>query len=266
MTTQPPATQNLPGTSAAQPGTSAAQPGTSAGQPGTTAPRPGTSAARHGTGDADLAIMLAAHAALRRDLVRLAHVTARADLHDPARHESIAAGWDLFKHELHLHHTAEDDLIWPALRPRLVHSASAQSTLDAMEEEHTWIDPLLAAVDEAFAAQPGTAADRLPDAVDALTSTLTGHLGHEERDALPLIGVALTASEWRRVGFRMSRRNGLSTTGEMFAWMLDNPTPTITPGATPTPGTPATLRTLPPPFRLLYRARWKPRYEATPRW
>jgi hypothetical protein len=34
---------------------------------------PGTDAARHGTGDADLTIMLAAHAAFRRDLVRLAH-------------------------------------------------------------------------------------------------------------------------------------------------------------------------------------------------
>ena len=223
---------------------------------------PGTSAARHGTGDADLGIMLAAHSALRRDLVRLARVTARADLHDPARHESIAAGWDLFKRELHLHHTAEDDLIWPALRPRLAHSASAQSVLDAMEEEHTRIDPLLAAVDEAFAAQPGTAAGRLPATVDALTSTLTGHLGHEERDALPLIGVALTASQWRRVGIRMGRRNRLSSTGEMFAWMLDNPSPS--PG-NPSPAA-ATRRTLPPPFRVLYRARWKPRYDATPRW
>ena len=36
---------------------------------------PGTDAARHGTGDADLTIMLAAHAAFRRDLVRLAHST-----------------------------------------------------------------------------------------------------------------------------------------------------------------------------------------------
>ena len=36
---------------------------------------PGTDAARHGTGDADLTIMLAAHAAFRRDLLHLAHST-----------------------------------------------------------------------------------------------------------------------------------------------------------------------------------------------
>src|SRR3984885_15046414 len=72
---------------------------------------PGTDAARHGTGDADLTIMLAAHAAFRRDLVRLARAAAAADLSDPARRQSVAAGWELFKRELHLHHTAEDELI-----------------------------------------------------------------------------------------------------------------------------------------------------------
>lgn len=212
---------------------------------------PGTDAARHGAGDADLAIMLAAHRAFRRDLTRLARAAAEAS-GDPARRRSVAAGWELFKHELHLHHTAEDEIIWPALRPRLAHSEHALSVLDAMAQEHSRIDPLLAAVDAAFAAQ-----DRVADVVDALASMLTGHLAHEERDGLPLIGVALTAAEWRGAGFRIARKNGLSEGGEMFAWMLD--------GAGPEDAA-ATLRTLPPPVRLLYRAVWKPRFARTPRW
>jgi hemerythrin-like domain-containing protein len=226
----------------------------------TTQNLPGTSAARHGTGDADLAIMLAAHDAVRRDLTRLARVTARADLADPARQASVAAGWDLFKRQLHLHHTAEDDVIWPVLRPRLAHSDSARSVLDAREEEHTQIDPLLAAVDTAFARPAEAGDDQLADKLDVLTGALTCHLRHEERDALPLIGVALTAAEWRRVGFRIARRNGLSGGGEMFAWMLDGSAST----ASSSPA--STLRTLPPPLRLVYRAVWKPRYEKTPRW
>ncbi len=232
----------------------------------TTQNLPGTSAARHGTGDADLAIMLAAHDALRRDLTRLAHVTARADLADPARQAFIAAGWDLFKRQLHTHHTAEDDVIWPALRPRLAHSDSARSVLDAMEEEHTQIDPLLATVDRAFAQPAESGDDRLADKVDVLTGALTCHLQHEEQDALPLIGVALTAAEWRRVGFRIARRNGLSRGGEMFAWMLDTPDSTASPGPGSGSSAASTLRALPPPLRLLYRAVWKPRYEKTPRW
>ena len=238
----------------------------------TTQNLPGTDAARHGAGDADLTIMLAAHSAFRRDLTQLARAAAVADLSDPARRQSIAAGWELFKRELHIHHTAEDEVIWPALRPRLAHSENALSVLDAMQEEHERIDPLLAAVDAAFAQRSASAdasgapasgaddwpgEDRLADVIDVLTSTLTAHLAHEERDGLPLIGVALTAAEWRGVGFKIARRNGLSEGGEMFAWILD--------GAARQDAD-AALRTLPPPVRLLYRAVWKPRFNKTPRW
>ena len=218
----------------------------------TTQKLPGTDAARHGTGDADLTIMLAAHDAFRRDLTRLARTAAAANLSDPARRQSVAAGWELFKHQLHLHHTAEDELIWPVLRPRLAHSPAAQDTLDAMEAEHEQIDPLLAAVDAEFAG-----GDRAADVIDALTSALTGHLAHEERDGLPLIGVALTAAQWRGVGRKIASKNGLSNGSEMFAWMLD--------GAD-REHTAATLGQLPPPLRVLYRAVWKPRYAKTPRW
>ena len=241
----------------------------------TTQKLPGTDAARHGAGDADLAIMLAAHNAFRRDLTRLARAAAAADLSDPAKRQSVAAGWELFKHELHLHHTAEDEIIWPVLRPRLAYSENALSVLDAMEEEHERIDPLLAAVDAAFQgeagemgpagsggspgvvppSQPGE--DRLADVIDVLASTVTGHLAHEERDGLPLIGVALTGAEWRGVGFKIARKNGLSNGGEMFAWILDG---------VGRQDAAATLRTLPPPLRLLYRAAWKPRFDKTPRW
>jgi hemerythrin-like domain-containing protein len=221
----------------------------------TTQKLPGTDAARHGTGDADLTIMIGAHDALRRDLVSLARTATSANLSDPAKAQSIATGWAVFKRQLHLHHTAEDELIWPALRERLGTSENALSVLAEMEAEHEQIDPLLAAVDGAFARQPGT--DRLADVIDALTGTMTGHLTHEERDGLPLIGAALTAAEWRRVGVRIARKNGLSGGSQMFAWILD--------GAEPDQAK-AALRQLPPPVRLVCRALWRPRFARTARW
>jgi Hemerythrin HHE cation binding domain len=239
----------------------------------TTQKLPGTDAARHGTGDADLTIMLAAHDAFRRDLTRLARAAGSAN--DPARRLSVAAGWELFKRELHLHHTAEDEIIWPALRGRLEFSQTALSVLDEMEAEHQRIDPLLAAVDAEFTGHDaaftghdaaftghdaeftGHDAGRLADVIDALASTVTGHLGHEERDGLPLIGTALTAAEWRAVGRKIARKNGLADGSEMFAWMLD--------GADRQHAA-ATLAQLPPPLRLLYRTLWKPRFDRTPRW
>jgi hypothetical protein len=218
----------------------------------TTQKLPGTDAARHGTGDADLTIMLAAHDAFRRDLTRLTRAAEAANLSEPARRQSVAAGWDLFKRQLHLHHTAEDEIIWPVLRPRLANREAALSVLDAMEAEHERIDPLLAAVDAEFAG-----GDRLADVIGALTSALTGHLRHEERDGVPLIGAALTAAEWRGVGRKMASKNGLAAGSEMFAWILDG---------TDREHAAATLGQLPPPLRLLYRALWKPRFDRTPRW
>jgi hypothetical protein len=219
----------------------------------TTQKLPGSDAARHGSGDADLTIMLAAHDAFRRDLVSLVRAAQGPARIDPARQQSVAAGWELFKHQLHLHHTAEDDLIWPALRERLAHSQNALSVLDQMEAEHELIDPLLADVDSAFAA----GSDRIGDVTDALVTTLTGHLTHEEKDGLPLIGATLTAAEWRRVGFKIARSNGLSAGGEMFAWMLDGAQPHQVHDV---------IGQLPPPVRLLYKAVWKPRYTKTAHW
>jgi hemerythrin-like domain-containing protein len=235
----------------------------------------GADAARHGTGDADLTVMLAAHEALRRDLTGLARAAAGAARSGPAQSEAVLRGWAVFQRQLHIHHTAEDELVWPALRERLAASDGAQSVLDAMEAEHQQIDPLLAAVSQAMdgarsdgAAQNGgrladtvladtVLADTvLADTVDVLTMALHGHLAHEERDALPLIGTTLTATEWRAVGRRIGLRN-LRRAPEMFAWMLD--------GATPGQAAAATGQ-LPPPARLLYRTVWRPRFVRHPRW
>jgi len=226
----------------------------------TTQNLPGSHAARHGTGDADLTIMLAAHGALRRDLERLARAADFADLPDPGGRASVRAGWETFKRQLHLHHTAEDMVVWPALRQRLAHSDDAQSVLDAMEAEHQQIDPLLSAMDDAFArAGEGRRGDAraISDVTDALATSLAAHLAHEERDGLPLIGRALTAAEWRSVGFKIVRKNGLSAGGEMFPWLAD--------GADADQAA-AVIGTLPPPARLVYRAIWKPRYQRTQRW
>lgn len=228
----------------------------------TTQKLPGSDAARHGTGDADLTIMIAAHDAFRRDLVSLARAASATDLANPVKRQSVGNGWDVFKRQLHIHHTAEDELIWPALRERLARSENALSVLEAMEEEHKQVDPLLAAVDRAFASATGAAGQhpgdggRLGEVIDPLVSSLTGHLSHEERDALPLIGAALTGAEWRAVGRKIAVKN-LSRGPELFGWMLH--------GAPPEQEA-AAVGTLPPPARLLYRRVWKPRYERASRW
>jgi hypothetical protein len=220
----------------------------------TTQRLPGSEAARHGAGDADLTVMIAAHDAFRRDLTSLARAVAAADRADPARRERVGRGWEVFKRQLHFHHTGEDRHIWPRLGERLAHSESAMSTLQAMEEEHSQVDPLLDAVEAAFADPAG---GRLADTVGELATNLHTHLAHEERDALPLIGTALTAAEWRGVGRRLGFENGLSGGAEFFAWILDGVTDAQTAEV---------LGTMPLPLRLVYRVAWKPRYAKVSRW
>jgi hypothetical protein len=99
-----------------------------------------------------------------------------------------------------------------------------------MQAEHELIDPLLAAVDRAFGFVGDPAGNWGADAADAvaeLATQLSYHLGHEERDALPLIGSTLTAREWQEAGRRMGRQPGVkaSFVPEFFGWLLDGAAP-----------------------------------------
>lgn len=144
----------------------------------------------------DLTVMWAFHDAFRRDLGHLAHTASRhrAQLEEPNRHAAVQAGWELFKTQLHIHHTAEDADLWPRMRTHMADRPDELALLQAMQDEHAHIDPMLAAVDGAFADRAG-GHQRLGDTVDALAGSLNGHLTHEERDVLPLIDLSLTQAE-----------------------------------------------------------------------
>ncbi|HEY7173800.1 MAG TPA: hemerythrin domain-containing protein [Micromonosporaceae bacterium] len=209
-------------------------------------------------GNVDLSIMLAMHAAFRRDLAHLAHAASRpaADLEDPAQRTAVLAGWEVFKTQLHHHHTAEDSDLWPRMRGHLAGHPDDLALLDAMEDEHHHIVPLLDAIDSAFDDREH-GHERLGDTVDALATDLPRHLSHEERDALPLVDRALTAKEWHGFEADQRRKNGIRGASQMFPWMLENASPERVH---------AVLHSLPPPLRVVYRHVWQPRYASHDRW
>jgi hemerythrin-like domain-containing protein len=203
----------------------------------------------------DLSIMIGSHVAFRRDLTKLARAAERREAGQPDRALAIANGWATFKHQLLSHHHVEDASIWPLLRERLAASPDALSVLDEMEYEHGFIDPLLAAVDKAFG-DDGTA-PALADVIGELTSKLTGHLDHEEKDALQLIGRALTPPEWGQAVAAINQQPGAAEVSvEMFPWILE--------GATEEEITKffANMPFLAP----RYREEWKPAYQSVTRW
>jgi iron-sulfur cluster repair protein YtfE (RIC family) len=209
-------------------------------------------------GHLDLTLMVAFHDAFRRDLAHLSHTASRhrTDLDEPARHTAVLAGWELFKTQLHIHHTAEDNDLWPRMRTHLADRPDDLALLQAMQDEHARIDPLLAAVDGALADRGG-GHQRLGDTVDALASELCGHLGHEERDVLPLIDQSLTQAEWQAFGNDQRRRNGIRGAAQLLPWLLDEASPEQVK---------AVLGGLPAPLRVVYRRIWQPRYARDDHW
>ena len=86
----------------------------------------------------DLTMMYAMHDALRRELVRIARVTANPD-RSPRQILGTALGWEMFKSYLRVHHTSEDDALWPVMSRELAGRPDDLALIDAMEIEHAAI-------------------------------------------------------------------------------------------------------------------------------
>ncbi|MFD0276910.1 hemerythrin domain-containing protein [Kitasatospora sp. NPDC127111] len=202
----------------------------------------------------DLTAMYAMHDALRRELTHLDRITIRADL-SAAEVLATAAGWQLFKKALHVHHTAEDDALWPSLRQNLVDRPDDLVLLEAMEAEHAAIDPLIDAIDALLAA-PDADPGHLGGLVDSLTVGLAGHLKHEEDAVLPLIQRTLTAEQWAHFGEVHVQRIGPDAP-VLLPWLLDGADESTVERL---------LAPLPGPARSAYTAQWLPVYTTLDRW
>jgi hemerythrin-like domain-containing protein len=202
----------------------------------------------------DMSMMYAMHDALRRDLDRIARITARPE-DDPKHVLRAAVGWEMFKSYLEVHHTAEDDLLWPPMRAALADDPDGLALLDAMEAEHAAIDPLLAAIDTSLADRE-SGRQRLGELTDGLAVALRDHLGHEEVDGLPLIDATLTPEQWGAFGVGSGQRIA-GDVHRYLPWTLDGATPDVTT---------AVLGMLPPPVQQAYRDEWQPAHAKLTLW
>ncbi len=202
----------------------------------------------------DMTMMYTMHDALRRELDRIARVTARPD-DDPSHILRTAVGWQMFKTNLHIHHTAEDVALWPPMQQALADRPDDLAVLDAMEAEHSAIDPLLNAIDAALADRE-SGPSQLGERTDALATSLRGHLAHEEADALALIDATVTAEQFQQFGMEHTKRIGAGI-AQYMPWLLDSASPERTA---------AVLAILPPPVRETYRNEWQPAYAELDLW
>ncbi|MGW2958057.1 hemerythrin domain-containing protein [Streptomyces sp. NPDC001220] len=167
----------------------------------------------------DMTMMFAIHDALRRELERIARITARVD-EDPRHVLSTAVGWELFKKFLTVHHTSEDDMVWPVMEAALAGKDAELALLADMEAEHGVIDPLLADIDAALADRD-SGLERLTGLTDTLYTRLGGHLDHEERDALALMDITLSQEQWQAFSAEQRTRIG-DDSSRYLPWLLDD--------------------------------------------
>jgi iron-sulfur cluster repair protein YtfE (RIC family) len=210
--------------------------------------------ARHSTPDAhapaDVGFMRALHAALRRDLSRLRDAAAQLG-NTTSAPPTVLAGWDTFRAQLHNHHAAEDDDLWPVLREELSDPAEL-AAVDAMVSEHQRIPSALAGVDAALRGR-----GELVAPVEHLSTVVLDHLAHEEREVLPLIEQHLTRAQWQAFLHKERARRSPRERPEFLTWILDDASEQ---------DAAAVLTEMPPPARLIYRRVLQPRYDAQHRW
>jgi hemerythrin-like domain-containing protein len=102
---------------------------------------------------------------------------------------------------VHVHHSGEDELLWPVLRERVEIEADL---IRRMEDQHERVAALIPRAQEqlpGWAAQPG--ADRgaaLAATFEEIEAALDEHLGEEETQILPLVETHLSVAEWDRLG------------------------------------------------------------------
>jgi hemerythrin-like domain-containing protein len=166
----------------------------------------------------DMTMMLAFHDALRRELKHINRVAA-ITTDDPRQIMATAAGWQMFKTYLHVHHSCEDDLLWPVMEKTLADRPDDLALLAALAAEHAAIDPLINAID-ATLANPASGPERLGDLTDALASTLHAHLRHEEGEGLALIDATVTSEQWENFGQENAKRIGPEGP-RVFPWMME---------------------------------------------
>ncbi|MFW6691938.1 hemerythrin domain-containing protein [Streptomyces sp. MAR4 CNX-425] len=206
------------------------------------------------TGNIDMSMMYAMHNALRRDLAKITEVSARTD-ENPRLILANGSSYELFKKALTIHHTAEDEALWPPLRAAVAGKPDEEAVLDAMEAEHGQIDPLLASV-EAVLDDETAGPDKVAAATGALAEALTAHLEHEEKEALPLIDARLTQEQWQHYSEVHVAKTGPETSS-LLPWLLEDANEDVVAMMT---------ARMPENVRTLFTDQWVPAYRARDRW
>jgi hemerythrin-like domain-containing protein len=194
---------------------------------------------------ADVRDMFVVHRSFRREFRLIPQLIREVAPGDTARAAVVAGHARLILRGLDLHHTGEDDLLWPKLLERAAPSADL---IHRMEAQHHRVEQLIAELGQALPrweaeARPAVS-EEVASTFDALRDALLEHLDDEERHILPIAERHITQKEWEGLGEHGRHKVKAAELPILFGAVLEE--------ATPDERT-MMLRVVPPPVRLLVR-------------
>jgi hemerythrin-like domain-containing protein len=204
------------------------------------------------TAPTDVHDMVVVHRVFRRELVLIPQLVHAVAPGDTTRAAVIAKHARLILSGLHLHHTGEDELLWPRLLER---AAPSSELVQRMEAQHHVVEDLIATLTPALARWEAEARPAVSEEVgatfDQLRVALLEHLDEEEASILPLAAEHLTQDEWNKLGEHAMKRMSKSQLPLMGWAILEEATPDEQS---------AMLATMPAPVRVLMRTVFASRY------
>jgi hypothetical protein len=183
-------------------------------------------------GDDDIALFLLMHKAMRKDLAALA-VAPRAE-------------WFAFlQRSIHLHHTGEEEWLYPTLVAR---DSSFAEHVEELSADHALLDPLTDEISHLFA----TRAPSVGAALGELDRLMTDHLDREEAAVVPRMRRYLTRRDLEAFEKREAKKSKLADLALVLPWVLSSANDRERAMVNDV---------LPWPAKVLYRLSWKRRYE-----
>ncbi|MGY1601703.1 hemerythrin domain-containing protein [Geodermatophilus sp. SYSU D00815] len=200
----------------------------------------------------DVHDMYVVHRAFRREFGLMPRLVRAVPAGDTARAAVLAEHGRRILAGLHLHHSGEDELLWPKLLERC---PPDEALIHRMEAQHHRVEECTEKLRTALARWEAEARPAVTAEVAALFQDLADglfeHLAEEEQHILPLAERHVTQEEWTELGdhgFGQMKRSDLPLMG----WM-------ILEEATPEEAAEMYAK-VPPPARLLFRTVFARRY------
>jgi hemerythrin-like domain-containing protein len=147
--------------------------------------------------------MVMIHRVFRRESRLMIELVGAVQAGDVPRAGTLAESWASYAFGLHLHHTGEDEMLWPALIGRVEGDTDLLERAEAQHQElGGGLETIGALMDRWAQTADAETRDALVEALGEHRRVLSTHLDDEERSVMPLVEKHITAQEWKALGDR----------------------------------------------------------------